>query len=343
MPDPQGQTPTTTPPVATPAPTQAPLSFDHIPGHESHGASGDWDEPTISAAPSLAHELTRPATESEIQGGGLDPVSELGKSLEKITSAIENYTQSGRAAHPVLSRLGDATNAAKEILFGGKAAGKPMGTSGGVADEAALLTAPIGMEEPAAAIENEVKGAIKSIGERPAFHPNPEHGGVPIRKKLNFDDVPGHQDIDPLAGKPRTVETVQIPPKDFIDKVSRGKIDSKTVMAKRQQIRSGEQLEPAKIFYDKEGNVVGADGRHRALAHMQEATPRMPVEIHREVAENAEAPKAESSIPENGTPEPEKAPEKPISNAGAVAKGARMLSPKQQPKPSKKALDTLAK
>jgi hypothetical protein len=70
------------------------------------------------------------------------------------------------------------------------------------------------------------------------------------------------------------------------------------VNAKRAQIRAGEDVGPAKIFYDADGNVVGADGRHRALAHLQEGTERMPVEIHREVAAKPEA----APLPEGGKP-----------------------------------------
>jgi hypothetical protein len=53
---------------------------------------------------------------------------------EITTTGIENYTQKGREEHPVLSRVGDVTRGVKELLYGGKEAGKPMGTSSGVAN-----------------------------------------------------------------------------------------------------------------------------------------------------------------------------------------------------------------
>jgi len=49
--------------------------------------------------------------------------------LNKFTEPIENYTPQGRKEHPVLAQLGDVTRNVKEALEGGKAAGKPMGTS----------------------------------------------------------------------------------------------------------------------------------------------------------------------------------------------------------------------
>lgn len=48
-----------------------------------------------------------------------DPLGEISGALDHLTSKIENYTQQGRAEHPVLSRIGDLTRQAKELLVGG--------------------------------------------------------------------------------------------------------------------------------------------------------------------------------------------------------------------------------
>lgn len=80
-----------------------------------------------------------------------------GSPIDVNTTGIENYTQEGRQEHPILSRVGDMTRGAKELLFGGQDAGKPMGTSSGVMNNpvtTAMSLAPVGAE------------AVSSIGSK---------------------------------------------------------------------------------------------------------------------------------------------------------------------------------
>lgn len=159
-----------------PDPQTAP-DFSSIQGHQIH------DPSTISAAPPDTVPIT-----------GVDPGSlaeDFIPTLDKLTSHIENYTQQGREMHPILARLGDATREAKELLAGGKAAGKPMGTESGLTNNPVTATMSMGDAAPEAGEMLEA-GATKvgdALADRSAFHPNPEHGGIP----LNFDSIPGHQ------------------------------------------------------------------------------------------------------------------------------------------------------
>ena len=150
MPDPQ------TPPAP---------DFSAIQGHQIH------DPSTISAA--------KPDT----MGLGIqdiDPArlaTDIGPALDHLTSHIENYTQSGRALHPVLSRLGDATRAAKELLVGGTT---PKGPQEGVLNNPVTTTMSMAVPAPEAA---------EALADRRAFAANPEAGHI----KLDFDSIPGHQ------------------------------------------------------------------------------------------------------------------------------------------------------
>lgn len=65
--------------------------------------------------------------------GITDPENKVQASGVKLPD-MENYTQEGRIAHPVLSKIGDLISSGKELLTGGQSAGKPMGTSSGVMD-----------------------------------------------------------------------------------------------------------------------------------------------------------------------------------------------------------------
>ena len=76
---------------------------------------------------------------------------------------------------------------------------------------------------------------------------------------------------------------VRISPETFINKVSspESHVNPEVVKAYRAQIRNGEPIEPLKIEMDKNGNVLNADGRHRALAAMQEGVKTLPVQVTR--------------------------------------------------------------
>jgi|HubBroStandDraft_4_1064222.scaffolds.fasta_scaffold125191_2 hypothetical protein len=78
------------------------------------------------------HKTTAGDVLQEVGRIPTDPLGVIGDALDTVTNAIENYNQQGREEHPVLSHIGDVTRSAKELLFGGQEAGKPMGTRSGV-------------------------------------------------------------------------------------------------------------------------------------------------------------------------------------------------------------------
>jgi hypothetical protein len=122
--------------------TPTPSNFDNIPGHQVH-------EGEISATP-----------EQNDESGDL-----LGN-VKQTLSTIENYTQEGRAEHPVLAQLGDALRNAHEYLSGGQAVGKPQGTESGLANNpaTAMVTGVPGAEEGAAAATDYVMDKAGEIG-----------------------------------------------------------------------------------------------------------------------------------------------------------------------------------
>ena len=84
------------------------------------------------------------------------PVELVSHALGSLTDSLSSYTPEGRAEHPILSKVGDALSAARELLTGGQSAGKPMGTSSGVLNNpvtVALSAAPSAAETAAAAQE----------------------------------------------------------------------------------------------------------------------------------------------------------------------------------------------
>jgi hypothetical protein len=170
------------------------------------------DSSTIGPAP--ANSVLGGKASSTSHAHGIDPATgehsmgpgqiDIGGTLSDLTKPIENYTEAGRAEHPILSRVGDVTRDAKELLFGGKAAGKPMGTTGGVADEAQLLMTAVDAAKLGASAEElvskygpeiagqamkSIRGAANSVVDAFA-HPtagpvpiegNPEFGGLRVR------------------------------------------------------------------------------------------------------------------------------------------------------------------
>jgi hypothetical protein len=86
------------------------------------------DKSTISAAPKKSVLSFSPKKILALPGQGVGG-SPIGNPFGLDTSSIENYTQEGRKEHPVLSRVGDVTRNAKELMFGGTT---PMGPQKGV-------------------------------------------------------------------------------------------------------------------------------------------------------------------------------------------------------------------
>ena len=105
---------------AAPAPTYLDDNGNPI-GQQSTSAG------TIGAAPGVSAGKVLDTAARVVT----DPIGLVSDALDGVTSKIENYTQEGRAEHPIFSRVGDLTRSAKELLTGGQSAGKPLGTSEG--------------------------------------------------------------------------------------------------------------------------------------------------------------------------------------------------------------------
>jgi len=174
-----------------------PLDFSSIQGHQEH-LSTPTIGPTPKASPmEVVNEITHIPE---------DPVGEIGKGLDTLRQKLVE------SEHPAAREVGQKLTDAKELLFGGQAAGKPMGTSGGTSDLAQDLGGVVGGEETLADAENLAREYGPKIAEhlaetgrnflesgkaevRSALHAHTpasrmsEAGRVP----LNFDDIAGHK------------------------------------------------------------------------------------------------------------------------------------------------------
>jgi hypothetical protein len=99
----------------------------------------------------------------------------------------------------------------------------------------------------------------------------------------------------PVSPRPAPVQqgnTVNVTPSMYLNKIGAGDAssimltdaDRATVQHFRNQIRSGAAVDPVSITHDEAGNVVEADGRHRALAAHLEGMDRIPVQMNRATA-----------------------------------------------------------
>jgi hypothetical protein len=61
-----------------------------------------------------ARKTTASDVLNEVSQIPTNPIGVIGDAVDKVTSPIENYTQEGRQEHPILSRVGDVTRAAKD-------------------------------------------------------------------------------------------------------------------------------------------------------------------------------------------------------------------------------------
>lgn len=106
-----------------------------------------------------------------------------------------------------------------------------------------------------------------------------EAGSMPPGTEI----VPMPRNGAPGAAGATAQQNVRVSPDDFINRVSSpaGKVNAQVVERYRSDIRAGRALPPAEIEFDENGNVTGANGRHRALAYKLEGHDRMPVAIRR--------------------------------------------------------------
>ena len=276
--------PTTSPAqVAKPAVKTATAAAAPPSGNKG-GAGGSWgpEETTIGPAQEADRTELKQLKPGEKPRAGYDPLGGIREGIDKITEGIEAYNQQGRAEHPVLSRLGDVTREVKELLEGGQAAGKPLGTTSGL--ETNPVVQAIAMAPEAAEMGAAAEGRIRAI---------PEYFKPKISPKIAeaFDDA-GAVEVAPPT---KSVVDTTIAPHDFLKSVGAndgGAMSSEQVELYRDMIRKGSDIQPPVIEYDENGNIVGGDGRHRAMAHALEGTERMPVRVHRQLApEVAEEPR----------------------------------------------------
>ena len=210
------------------SPPGTPLVSTH-PAAQGHGASGSWAPPppqeTMNSvnADSQPGQMRRlqPGEEARPGAGSLGGLDELAGKVENLTTPIENYTEAGREEHPFLSRVGDITRGAKELLVGHQT---PMGAQSGIGTNAvtalilpediALMRGEEGMAAEGASAEKKavdlaqkalpvVKKGANAVVDALA-HPthgavpiegNPEFGGLRVRKVLGPTEakVPAHQ------------------------------------------------------------------------------------------------------------------------------------------------------
>ena len=118
---------------ATAAPQTLPPDFFSKKEAESATAKNTAVQGTISAQRPLLDRI-----KASVKSVAMDPFN-LPRELGSMTSGIENYTQEGRAEHPILSRVGDITKGTKDfasLLATGVAATGGAGIGGPEALEA---------------------------------------------------------------------------------------------------------------------------------------------------------------------------------------------------------------
>lgn len=88
--------------------------------------------PTVGPPPTAPSFTEAMETNPSLTTAVAYPAARVVQALSDIESNMENYTEEGRAEHPILARVGDVARNARELLLGGQEAGKPLGTSSGV-------------------------------------------------------------------------------------------------------------------------------------------------------------------------------------------------------------------
>jgi hypothetical protein len=179
--------------------------------------------PTIGSAPSSAGRIARGVMQIPTDLPGV-----LGDAFDSVRQDIDSYTPEGRREHPILSRIGDVMDNAKEILLGGQSAGKPEGTRSGFLNPYTMMmlgapgaeeALPAGIEKLEAAV-NGVKAAraaktaeaatgIAEVNPEQFVYreptPAPQHGS-PVKVGSPLDNatinrLPGGKDLSPDAVK----------------------------------------------------------------------------------------------------------------------------------------------
>lgn len=73
----------------------------------------------------------------------------------------------------------------------------------------------------------------------------------------------------------------KVNPSVFLNAVGEAKGADMTTVGKYQQVLRRGVIDPVKITLDKKGNIIDADGRHRALAAVREGISRIPIIVER--------------------------------------------------------------
>lgn len=134
-----------------------------------------------------------------------------------------------------------------------------------------------GREFSEAAAKKDIPGMAGAVAGGFINAENPEERG------LDPEDIEiaGGKTIVPPTPRSDAHPVVMASPDSFIKKVSDegSHVYPDVVNGYRAKIRAGEPIEPLEIHHDAEGNVIGANGRHRALAAKQEGVAQVPVRI----------------------------------------------------------------
>lgn len=135
------------------------------------------------------------------------PIDLVSHALGSLTDSLSNYTPEGRAEHPILSKVGDALNAARELLTGGQSAGKPMGTRSAVLNNpvtVALSAAP-GAADAASIAQDRLLQAVRGVREARAAKAAAQVAKVAEATPEMFEPRP--EPPTPMHGKPLEVES----------------------------------------------------------------------------------------------------------------------------------------
>jgi hypothetical protein len=162
------------------------------------------DTATISAAPKP--DAQDAAT--HVLNAVTDPMGEFSQDLNDLTDRLSNYTQQGKIDHPVLSRVGELLNTAREELTGGQSAGKALGTSSGVLNNPVTASMAIAPDAAAvgAAVEGGITRAVSSPGGRAA---------AKTAADLVLDEVPGLKTVRKIAKIPNATGPITLPSDAF--------------------------------------------------------------------------------------------------------------------------------